>query len=368
MAKLKRSSFAYLAPTFVGLVCFGLVIAFPILAPSSFDQILPEKKANTSPEISKNGENNEMVLIMENKASEEAEKSTASAKLIFTGDIMLARDVERTIKNRGTNWPFLQLSPSLTHFADIIIGNLETTIRSEELLEEENVLNFDTIPSNLEILKEAGFTHLSLANNHTDDFGSTVTTTTRNAVTNNEMIPFGDPAKSPEYIERLEIDGVNISLIGFHAFNEYVIDLEDAIKQEKEADQFVIVYPHWGTEYVNEPSIYQREAAQRFVDAGADLIIGAHPHVIQQFELIDDIPVVYSLGNFLFDQDFSEEVKTGLVAAVEITNSDIIIEFLPIRIIYRQVLFDETWNDEAQEALNLSELVIIAPRKAVQTP
>jgi poly-gamma-glutamate synthesis protein (capsule biosynthesis protein) len=355
MAISKRSSFPYIIPARIGLISFGLAIAFPILAPSSPIVQTPQ----TEPEITEPTTDTPTL---------ETPIAPTSTKLLFVGDIMLARDVERTIKNRGTSWPFMQLTPELPSLASVIVGNLETTVRETEQIEEENVLNFDTIPENIKILKDAGFTHLSLANNHTDDFGQEVTIETRSAVEEYGIIPFGDATESGKYIERFTLGDQNISLIGFHAFNEYVIDIEDAIKAEQEAGRFIIIYPHWGTEYVNTPSIYQQEAAKRFIKAGADLIIGAHPHVIQQYEEIDGVPVIYSLGNFLFDQDFSEETKTGLVAVLEITTREIKIEFLPIRIVYRQVLFDDSWNDEAQAALNIDNLVLTIPRPVVQTP
>ena len=100
---------------------------------------------------------------------------------------------------------------------------------------------------------------------------------------------------------------LGFSLIGYHQFGFPIPDLTPII--EAEAGRFVIVMPHWGEEYVTAPQDHQREMAAAMITAGADLIVGAHPHVVQGIEVIDNVPVVYSLGNFIFDQEFDETVK-----------------------------------------------------------
>lgn len=263
------------------------------------------------------------------------------AVLSFVGDIMLARQVEQTIVEKGTTWPFAKLG-DLFLGSDLVIGNFEGTVREKRNIEITNQMIFDTTPDNVPMLAEAGFTHLSLANNHADDYGQTITNSTRAAITEAGMTAFGDPFTGGNYISRENINGVSISIIGFHAFGETVQDILPAIEQEHAQGRFVIVYPHWGVEYATTAPSVETYPAQLFVNSGADLIVGAHPHVIQNIETIDGVPVIYSLGNFLFDQDFSTNTKQGLTVQVTITENTVDLHFTPVQIENRQSFPMET--------------------------
>lgn len=259
----------------------------------------------------------------------------ASVTLSFVGDIMMARNVEATIVSKGSDWPLGQLG-DLFEGSDFVIGNLEGTVRPTRSIEVTNQMTFDTTPDNLQILKEAGFTHLSLSNNHTDDYGSQVAIDTRNYVKEYGMTPFGDPFRSEQFIVRENINGLSLSFVGFHAFNETTEELLKAIAREDEQGRFVIVYPHWGPEYVYPAPIAETYPAQQFINAGADLIVGAHPHIIQNVEVIGDVPVIYSLGNFLFDQEWSAETSRGMTVQITITEEAIDLDFTPVSIKTRQ--------------------------------
>ncbi len=257
-----------------------------------------------------------------------------TATLTFVGDIMLAREVEKAIITNGFDWPFSAIDSTWAD-SDLVVGNFESTVRDAYRYEGE-VLAFDTTPGAILGLKNAGFTHLSLANNHGDDFGSDVTAYTRGVIANLGIAPFGDPATSKDFVARAEPNGIPVSLIGFHAFIEQPESIVDAIQTEHDAGNFVIVYPHWGNEYQLTPSIAQTDAAQMFVDAGADLIVGAHPHVIEPIGSIDGTPVAYSLGNFVFDQDWSAATKEGLLLTVTITDASVTIVPTPVTVTNRQ--------------------------------
>jgi poly-gamma-glutamate synthesis protein (capsule biosynthesis protein) len=209
-------------------------------------------------------------------------------------------------------------------------------------------------PDNVTMLADAGFTHLSLANNHADDYGAQVTLNSRQTVIDNGMLPFGDPFESENFIVRENIGGVSLSLIGFHAFGQTDEKILDAIRAEDAQGRFVIVYPHWGPEYVETAPAAETAPASAFINAGADMIVGAHPHVIQNIEVIGDVPVIYSLGNFLFDQDFSAETKRGLTVQVHITNEAIELDFTPVSISGRQ-----TFPMAETEALALCEAFLL---------
>jgi poly-gamma-glutamate synthesis protein (capsule biosynthesis protein) len=84
---------------------------------------------------------------------------------------------------------------------------------------------------------------------------------------------------------------------------------------------FLIVFTHWGTEYVPTQNNDQRAMARLAIDTGADLVVGAHPHVIQPNEVYRDKPIIYSLGNFIFDEMWSDDVRTGEVLALTVQGS-----------------------------------------------
>jgi len=86
----------------------------------------------------------------------------------------------------------------------------------------------------------------------------------------------------------------------------------------------VVVSIHWGEEYETSPSTLQRKIAYELIDAGADLVIGHHPHVIQEVEVYGNGLIAYSLGNFIFDQNFSEETSRGLILEVVFSDGDIL--------------------------------------------
>lgn len=266
-----------------------------------------------------------------------AEPEEHHATLSFVGDVMLARSVEQAIIKNGPNWPFEKLDDLFVD-SDLVIGNFEGTVRDHRNIEVTNQMVFDTTPDNVEMLNSAGFTHLSLANNHTDDYGAQTTLKTRQTLIDNGLVPFGDPLNSTPFIARENVNGVSLSIIGFHAFGEKTEPIVETIKAEHAQGRFVIVYPHWGVEYATTAPSVEINAAKLFVNAGADLIIGAHPHVIQNIELVNGVPVVYSLGNFLFDQDFSTETKRGLTVQVVITDKNVDLKLKPVNIKNRQTI------------------------------
>jgi len=103
--------------------------------------------------------------------------------------------------------------------------------------------------------------------------------------------------------------------------------VKDAIKAE--TGRFVVVYPHWGVEYSTRHNYAQERLAHSWIDVGADLIVGSHPHVVQDVEIYQDVPIFYSLGNFVFDQMFSKETQEGIAIKVDIESDNIEIELLP---------------------------------------
>lgn len=253
---------------------------------------------------------------------------TEPAHLLFVGDIMLARGVEWRIGKTSLTYPLSDIVEYLSA-PDLTIGNFEGTIRNTPNQELDG-FTFDTTPAIAQTVADAGIDFVSLSNNHSDNYGSAVVDSTRSTITSLGMTPFGDPYTSKDFIGHATINGIAMSFIGFHAFGEEPESIIDAINAEKAAGNFVIVFPHWGNEYQDTPSPAQTDAAHLFIDAGADAIIGAHPHVIQTYENYKGVPIIYSLGNFLFDQDWSIPTQQGLTLGFDIDTDSITMTFVPI--------------------------------------
>lgn len=280
---------------------------------------------------------------------------TEPARLLFVGDIMLARGVEWRIGKTNLEYPLSDVTEYLSA-PNLTIGNFEGTIRTAPNQELDG-FTFDTTPTIAKIIAAAGIDFVSLSNNHSDNYGSKVVTSTRSTINDLGMTPFGDPYASTNFIGHTTVNGIAISFIGFHAFGEEPESIVDAIKDQKAAGNFVIVFPHWGNEYEVTPSVAQTDAAHLFIDSGADAIIGAHPHVIQTYENYKGIPIIYSLGNFLFDQSWSTPTSQGLTLGFDIDAESITMSFVPISIIKEHVTLMNT--DDTSKILSEHNLPLV---------
>jgi poly-gamma-glutamate synthesis protein (capsule biosynthesis protein) len=169
---------------------------------------------------------------------------------------------------------------------------------------------------------------VSLANNHAYDVGRTGQEETVRRLTDMN-IPYFGSYFSPSPVWRGDIGGVPLAIIGYHQFQPAVEEMEQLIAEEKAAGRVVIVMPHWGNEYIMAPQENQRALARRMAAAGADIILGGHPHVPQGIEIIDGVPVFYSLGNFVFDQRIPETWE-GLTVSVQIFPDYFRFHLLPV--------------------------------------
>jgi poly-gamma-glutamate synthesis protein (capsule biosynthesis protein) len=106
----------------------------------------------------------------------------------------------------------------------------------------------------------------------------------------------------------------------------------DEITQAKKSGSFVVVYPHWGEEYKLSVTKTQVDTAHKFIDVGADLIIGSHPHVIEPIEVYKNKAIFYSLGNFIFDQSNTGPTSEGLSVGIVIKENEVIYYLFPIKI------------------------------------
>ena len=233
----------------------------------------------------------------------------APIRVLFVGDIMLDRNVARTIAAQGAGALFSTSTRALFADADVRVGNLEGTITGNASIAQRDhtILRFTFDPAAAAaVLGLLRFDALSLANNHALDFYAGGYTQTLRRVEESGIRPFGHPLNTPGTLSATVVSkGKTLCFVGYHAL--FTADIAPVVFEIQALPGCwrIIVFAHWGDEYKTRSNAAQREAARAFIDAGADLVIGAHPHVVQEHEVYKNKAIFYSLGNFMFDQNFS---------------------------------------------------------------
>jgi len=247
--------------------------------------------------------------------------------LVLVGDIMLDRGVEAMIKNKGEEdykFPFLKIADYLNK-ADIVFGNLESPI-SDKGVRVGSIYSFRAEPKTIEGLTFAGFDVLSVANNHAFDYGREALEDTllRLKKAGIDCVGTGSPVikeingstGSPLKVAFLAYTNLGSPAWGISwADQNNIEEIKTEIKDIKSKADILIVSLHAGEEYQKTPAQFQVEFFKIAREAGADVVFGHHPHVVQ--------PDFYSLGNFIFDQGFSKETMKGLLLEVVIRNKKI---------------------------------------------
>lgn len=253
--------------------------------------------------------------------------------MIFVGDLMLAEKPGDLIRQKKNPFAYVD---ALFKDADLRIGNLECTV-SHAGKAEPKPYTFRAHPRVIGVLKKY-FDAVSLANNHTGDFGPAAFADMLNQLDKQKMPYFGGGrnlrASHAPFIT--EIKGKRIAVLGYDGFfprsfealedrpgvawldEDFIIaDIKNA-KQNLHAD-LVIVYPHWGWEYEKTASLKQQQLAHLMIDSGADAVVGGHPHVTQNIEVYNGKPIFYSLGNFVFNGFDDAETTTGWILKLSLS-------------------------------------------------
>lgn len=257
--------------------------------------------------------------------------TTAPATLLFVGDIMLARAVETRMKQFGIDYPFTAFGDTLTS-PDVTIGNFEGTVSPVHYHTPDFTFHFSVKPEYLAYLKTAGFDVLSLANNHTLDFGTTSLAHTRALCEAYGLTCGGEPkGLSPLSKKVVEAGTHRVGILFIHTLYgaPSTSTLKTYIEKLSAESDVQVAYVHWGEEYVLTHNAAQEKLAKVLVDGGVDAVIGHHPHVVQDVALYKDKPIIYSLGNFVFDQFFSDDVQQMMGVAMKITDTEITYTLVP---------------------------------------
>lgn len=272
-----------------------------------------------------------LIMVLLNSGSVYAQ--TESIKIVFVGDIMLD-DLPGKYIEEGKD-PFASFS-SLFKSADLTIGNLECVVGTTGI-KEEKPFTLRAHPRVLPLIKNY-FSAVSLANNHSGDYGPDAFSKMLDLLDEAGIKYFGGgkDIRSAHEPVIFDVKGKRIAILGYNLFfprsfealddrpgsawaeDDYVrADIKKAREIHK-AD-IVITYPHWGWENQKFASTNEVTLAHLMIDSGADAVIGGHPHVTQNIEVYKGKTIFYSLGNFVFDSFDTEDTNTGW--AVEMTIS-----------------------------------------------
>ncbi len=244
--------------------------------------------------------------------------------ILAFGDMMLDRTVfAKTIKTGDYNFPFLNIDNFL-QTADLKFANLEGPITNFESVSNGNTRMRFTISPNFLFALQSRFNVLSLANNHMLDFSEEGYKQTKNYLSSTGINYFGNYNNQPENLSIIiDKNKIKIGFIGYHGLiDEGFENVLKEIEKIKPKVDFLIIVPHWGAEYKKIPADNIIEKARKFINTGADLVLGGHPHVVQTMEEYNGKMIFYSLGNFIFDQYFSQDTMKGLAVEILLEKSD----------------------------------------------
>ena len=279
-----------------------------------------------------------LCLVVSAAAAAEAPKTEPTVLIAFVGDIMLDETPGKTVKS-GRD-PFEYFSPLLDS-ADIRVGNLECVVATKGTPEPDKPYTFRAHPRTLKLLQRH-FDALSLANNHSGDYGPIAFGEMLDRLDRQHISYFGGgrtlaQAHTPLVIER---NGLRVALLGYNEFfprsfeadfdkpgiawsEDEQVRLDIRTARSRYHADLVIPVMHWGWEHENLASSRQLQLARLMIDAGADAVVGGHPHVTQNVEQYQGKPIIYSLGNFVFDGFSDQDNNTGWLLRLEADRSGV---------------------------------------------
>lgn len=265
-----------------------------------------------------------------------------TVNLLFAGDILLSSHVTTAYNNaKGINGVLDAGYQTEISQSDIFMANQEFPFSDRGTAAPDKQFTFRLPPSKVSIMNELGVDIVTIANNHTLDYGTDALLDTCTAL-DGAGIPYVGAGPNMERAKQLQTMEVKGKTIGYLAASRVYPDpnwvansqkpgmvsgydptiLLEEIKKAKPLCDYLVVYMHWGIERDEKPQGYQRALGKQIIDAGADIVIGSHPHVLQGFEYYKGKPICYSLGNYIFgssipkttllkvDVDFDKESTT----------------------------------------------------------
>jgi poly-gamma-glutamate synthesis protein (capsule biosynthesis protein) len=260
-----------------------------------------------------------------------------NVSVVFVGDILLGDAAAKQFELNGYDWSFEHVK-NLIADSDVVIGNLEGPITTaKKMLSKEKKYSYKVKPASAPALKRAGFHAMSLANNHTLDYGPAGMFETIALLRTNDIVPFGAGGNEAEARRGIVYDfgTIRLGVLGYaddwdelRPLNWYAKgaqsgcarlstkNLQADIGRMRQYADVVVISAHWGSNYKDVKNS-QKEMGRRAIDLGADIVCGHHPHIAQGIEIYRGKPIIYSVGNFVFGtrgRYEKEEDEYGLVS------------------------------------------------------
>lgn len=273
-------------------------------------------------------------VVFENQSPLEPSDYTIS--LLATGDVLLARTInKKMVELQDFTWPFVFVAPFLQQ-ADITYINLETPLVSD-CPPRLGGMSFCGDTRGIQSLEYAGIDVVNVANNHASNFGHEGVDETEKLLKTNNFVISGIDGNNVGF---KTVKNTKFAFLGYNEVNdqEGVTSVNDAVITREVAQantqaDIVVAQFHWGNEYTYKPSENQKRLSRLAIDAGADLIIGNHPHWYQPIEFYNNKLIIYSHGNLVFDQMWSRETREGVVGEYLFADKKLVgVRFVPILI------------------------------------
>lgn len=350
-----------------------------------------DKMTKTNDNMNINETNAASTNINESNISgteEDNGKKSNQVSMIFGGDFLLSNEMLNAYNKNGGSLNNIMSEGLQKEFvdADIAMVNNEFPYSNRGTKAQDKQYTFRADPSNVKILNEMGVDIVSLANNHALDFGVDALIDSMEALKGASILYGGagnnlDEAKEIKYIENnnkkvaflcatrvIPVSEWNATSDRAGLFTTY--DSSNLVAQITESENnadATIVFVHWGVERAENPEDYQRELAKKYIDAGADMVIGAHSHCLQGMEVYNGKLITYSLGNFIFNGRYN---KTMALKAIINEDNTIKAQFIPcesssyktyiaedskaqeIRDYYKSISFDIDMDDDGYININ----------------
>lgn len=288
--------------------------------------------------------------MIENEAAnseQQTEQPKQSIKIVFGGDVLLDSYVGQLIDSQG-NDSIWGDAKSVLKSADISVINLENPLSNRGVGEKDKQFIFRGKPEYVMALKSAGIDIVSLANNHVLDYGEIALFDTMQHLDDAGILYAGagenvDSASAPVYIDKGTINVAVVSSSHVIPFVRWTAGkskpgvasaydpsrLISEVKKASEKADVVVAYIHWGEELKTHPVEYQKNISRMLIDAGADLVVGSHPHVVQGLEFYKEKLIAYSLGNLVFTNSSRET----MLLSVKFSKQEILgVEIIPCAI------------------------------------
>jgi poly-gamma-glutamate capsule biosynthesis protein CapA/YwtB (metallophosphatase superfamily) len=304
-------------------------------------------------------------------------RDVESLNIKAVGDIVLGRGVEYHLKDQEKDYTYpFQYVVDILRKGDIVFGNLEVPMtESDKGLDPAGKYVIKSTEKAVEGIKYAGFNVLNLANNHIMDYYEKGLFDTVDVLDKSDILYCGageniDKARMPAI---LNIRNTTIAVLGYTDMSEYIYKgdpmisfaagenksgvaprryefIKEDIEKIRHDTDIIVISLHWGVEDSFEVTSDQREFAHKLIDGGADIILGHHPHRFQGIEVYKDKPIIYSMGNFIFDQN-NPSNQESFIVDMQITDKRLIsMELIPVRTISKTHIIIPK-GEEAKELL-----------------